>query len=179
MNIPIPFTPRALNLLGFVACVGLMAAALVLQYVEGLEPCPLCILQRVAVMLLGGVFLIAALHNPAATGRRLYAVACLLIAAVGAGVAGRHVWLQHLPPEEVPPCGPGMDYILETFPFSKALAIILRGSGDCAALDWTLLGLSIPGWTLVAFIGFCALALVLLVYRFPAPGGLRFGTRLR
>lgn len=179
MNTSTLFTPRALNLFGFAACVGLMAAALVLQYVQGLEPCPLCILQRVAVMLLGAVFLIAALHNPAAIGRRVYAVICLLIATAGAGVAGRHVWLQHLPPEEVPPCGPGMDYILETFPFSKALSIILRGSGDCAALDWTLLGLSIPGWTLVAFIGFCVLALVLLIRRFPAPGGLRFGARLR
>jgi disulfide bond formation protein DsbB len=171
--------PRLLNLLGFAACVALMIAALVLQYVEGLEPCPLCILQRVAVMLLGAVFLLAALHNPAAPGRRVYAMISLVIAVIGAGIAGRHVWLQHLPPEEVPPCGPAMDYILNNFPFAKALSIILRGSGDCAAVTWTWLGLSIPGWTMVAFSAFGALALFLLLYRFPAPGGLRFGARVR
>lgn len=172
-------SPRPLNLLGFAACVGLMIAALALQYAQGLEPCPLCILQRVAVMLLGAVFLLAALHNPAAVGRRLYAAISLLIAATGAAIAGRHVWLQHLPPEEVPPCGPAMDYILDTFPLGRALGIILRGSGDCAAVDWTWLGLSIPAWTLVAFIGFCALALLLLLYRFPVPGGLQFSARMR
>jgi disulfide bond formation protein DsbB len=179
MNATTLLTPRTLNLLGFTACAGLMAAALVLQYVAGLEPCPLCILQRVAVMLLGAVLLLAALHNPGAVGRRIYAAFSLVISVAGAAVAGRHVWLQHLPPDEVPPCGPAMDYILDTFPLSKALGIILRGSGDCAALDWTWLGLSIPGWTLVAFVGFSALALVLLAYRFPAPGGLRFSTRMR
>jgi len=179
MNASSLLSPRPLNLLGFAACTGLMIAALVLQYLEGLEPCPLCILQRVAVMLLGGVFLLAALHNPAAIGRRIYAGAALAISLGGAGIAGRHVWLQHLPPEEVPPCGPAMDYILDTFPLSKALGIILRGSGDCATVDWTWLGLSIPGWTLVAFIGFCLLALFLLFYRFPAAGGLRLGTRPR
>ncbi|MGE0370554.1 MAG: disulfide bond formation protein B [Gammaproteobacteria bacterium] len=179
MNASSLLTPRTLTLLGFAACTGLMAAALVLQYVVGLEPCPLCILQRVAVMLLGAVFLLAALHNPGAVGRRIYAAVALVISVAGAAVAGRHVWLQHLPPEEVPPCGPAMDYILDTFPLSRALGIILRGSGDCAALDWTWLGLSIPGWTLVAFVGFGALALLLLAYRFPAPGGLRFSARMR
>lgn len=179
MNLSSLLSPRPLNLLGFAACTGLMIAALVLQYVEGLEPCPLCILQRVAVMLLGAVFLLAALHNPGTPGRRVYAAAALLIAAAGAGIAGRHVWLQQLPPDEVPPCGPGMDYILDTFPLGKALGIILRGSGDCASVDWSWLGLTIPGWTLVAFLGFCALALLLLLYRFPVPGGLSLGARVR
>lgn len=179
MNKSSLISPRPLNLLGFTACVALMAAALVLQYIEGLEPCPLCILQRVAVILLGAVFLLAALHNPAATGRRIYAGGCLVISVIGAGIAGRHVWLQHLPPEEVPPCGPAMDYILDTFPLAKALGIILRGSGDCAAVSWTWLGLSIPGWTLAAFAGFIGLALFLLLYRFPTPGGLHFSTRMR
>lgn len=179
MTIVSLLSPRRLNLLGFTVCVALMAAALVLQYIQGLEPCPLCILQRIVVLLLGAVFLLAAVHNPAGGGRRLYAGVSLLVAAAGAGIAGRHVWLQHLPPEEVPPCGPGMNYILDTFPLGKALGIILRGSGDCAAVDWTWLGLSIPGWTLVALIGFCVLALVLLLYRFPTPGGLRFGARVR
>lgn len=179
MNASSLLSPRPLNLLGFAACAGLMTAALVLQYAEGLEPCPLCILQRIAVMLLGAVFLLAALHNPAAVGRRIYAGAALLVSFGGAGIAARHVWLQHLPPEAVPPCGPGMDYILDTFPLGKALGIILRGSGDCAAVDWTWLGLSIPGWTLVAFVGFCVLALFLLLYRFPPAGGLRFSARMR
>lgn len=144
-------SPRPLNLLGFAACVGLMIAALALQYAQGLEPCPLCILQRVAVMLLGAVFLLAALHNPAAVGRRLYAAISLLIAATGAAIAGRHVWLQHLPPDQVPACGPGLEYMLQAFPMQKALSMVFTGSGECAKADWFFLGLSMPAWTLIWF----------------------------
>jgi disulfide bond formation protein DsbB len=140
--------------LGFLLCAGLVGYALFLQYVKNEEPCPLCIFQRVAVIALGVVFLIAALHNPMRRGAIVYAVVLLLIAGVGAGIAGRHVYLQNLPKDLVPECGPGLNYMLDVFPLGEVINKVLRGSGECAeAGKWRLLGLTIPGWTLVAFVG--------------------------
>jgi disulfide bond formation protein DsbB len=156
---------RPVFIIGFLACASLIAAALYLQHVLGLEPCPLCILQRVAVIALGVVFAIAAIHNPGPIGRRLYALLSFVIAAAGAGVAGRHVWLQHLPADQVPACGPGLSYMLDNFPFMHALDLILRGSGECAEVTWRLLGLSIPEWTLGAFVVFMIAAIAVFIRR--------------
>jgi disulfide bond formation protein DsbB len=93
------------------------------------------------------------LHNPAATGRRLYAGFTGLAALAGLGVAGRHSWMQHLPPEDVPACGPGLDYWMQTFPLQDVIQKVLHGSGECAKVDWVWLGLSLPEWTLVMFSG--------------------------
>lgn len=142
---------RTIFLTGAAICLALIGAALYFQYVMGLDPCPLCILQRICVIALGVVWLGAGLHNPGSAGVRVYGVLTILIAAIGAGVAGRQVWLQHLPADQVPACGPGLEYIIETFPMHEALGIILRGSGDCAEVDWTFLGLSMAGWMLVVF----------------------------
>ena len=143
---------RLANALGATACAGLMAYALYAQHVLGLEPCPLCIFQRVAVIVLGGLFLLAALHPAGNAGRRVYAALLGLIALAGIGVAGRHVWLTTLPPERVPACGPGLDFMLESFPLREALAMVLSGSGECAAVDWHFLGLSMPAWVLVVLV---------------------------
>lgn len=145
--------PRLANGLGALACGGLMAYALYAQHRLGLEPCPLCIFQRIAVIALGCVFLVAALHPAGTTGRRIYAVLLALVSAVGIGVAGRHVWLTMLPPERVPACGPGLDFMFESFPLRDALAMVLSGSGECAKVEWQLLGLSMPGWVLLALLG--------------------------
>lgn len=144
---------RVANGLGFLFCTGLMAYALYAQHGLGLEPCPLCVLQRLAVIALGGLFLVAALHPAGTTGRRVYAVLLGLIALVGSGVAGRHVWLTTLPPERVPACGPGLDFMLESFPLQEALSMVLAGSGECATVTWRLLGLSMPAWVLIALLG--------------------------
>ena len=143
-------SPRIGNIFGAVACAVLMAYALYAQHVLGLEPCPLCIFQRVAVIALGAVFAVAAVHGPGAPGRKGYAILLLVPALAGIGVAGRHVWLQNLPPEKVPACGPGLDYMLESFPFREVLQMVLSGSGECANVDWRLLGLSMPAWVLIA-----------------------------
>jgi len=143
---------RWLNFGGFLICLLLVSAAYYLQFVEGLEPCPLCILQRIALAALGIVFLLAGLQNPASMGRYGYGALLALAAALGAAIAGRHVWLQSLPADQVPACGPGLDYLLDTFPLFDAVTLVLRGSGECAEVD-TILGLSIPLWTLLAFIG--------------------------
>ena len=141
---------RPLNFAGFLACVSMMAYALYAEHVLLLMPCPLCVFQRLAVISLGIIFLTAALHNPSGVGRRIYAALMLIAAAGGVGVAGRHVWLQNLPPEDVPSCGPGFDYIIDSFPLSEALSLIFTGSGECASIDWSFLGLSMPAWVVIA-----------------------------
>lgn len=146
-------TRRPGNLLGLAICVGLLGYAYYAQFVLALEPCPLCIFQRVAFIALTLVFLGAALHDPGGRGR--YAWACALLLAAGAGVlvAGRHVWLQSLPPDLVPACGPGLDYMLDVLPAFDVVRQVFTGSGECAKVDWTLFGLSMPAWTLMAFLG--------------------------
>lgn len=140
-----------------------MAFALYLQYVVGLTVCPLCLTQRVFIIGTGGVCLIAGAHNPGLLGSRVYAFFGLLLAGFGAGFAGRHVWLQHLPPEEVPACGPSLEYMLETLPFAETLKVLLMGDGNCAETVWTLLGFSIPEMTLALFALLLATLLVALL----------------
>ena len=144
---------RALNLGGFAICVMLMAYALYAQHVLLLEPCPLCVFQRVAVIALGSFFLLAALHNPSGAGRYVYAALLAAAAAAGAFVAGRHIWLQGLPPDKVPACGPGLDFMLDAFPFTEVRNMVLSGSGECAEISWSFLGLSMPAWVLIAVAG--------------------------
>lgn len=144
-----PTDPRAGNLAGFIACAGMMGAALYFQHGLGLEPCPLCVFQRVATIALGSVFLIAAIHDPGRLGRVLYAGLLFVVAGVGVGVAGRHVWLQNLPKDQVPACGPDLDFMLEAFPLLEVLSTVLSGSGQCAEIAWQFLGLSMPAWVLI------------------------------
>lgn len=145
---------RTLNLAAFIACAAMIAYALYSQHVNGLEPCPLCVFQRIAVIGLGLIFLAAFFHNPRQTGSRAYALLLALVGASGAAVAIRHLWLQSLPADQVPSCGPGLGYILDVFPLTEALAMIFKGSGECAEVKWTLLGLSMPGWVLIALVFF-------------------------
>lgn len=128
----------------------MMGYALYAEHVLLLTPCPLCVFQRMAVISLGIIFLVAALHNPAGRGRTVYTLLLLAAAGAGIGVAGRHVWLQSLPADEVPACGPGFDYIIDAFPLADALKMIFSGSGECASIDWQFVGLSMPAWVLIA-----------------------------
>jgi protein dithiol:quinone oxidoreductase len=139
-------------LLGFLVCAGLMGWALWLQYGQGLEPCPLCVFQRIAVSAIGVVFLIALIHGPQRFGATVYAVLLLICAGIGAAFAVRQVWLQALPKDQVPACGMGFSYMMETMPFADVLEKVFSGSGECAEKGWELLDLAIPGWTLVFFI---------------------------
>jgi len=131
------------------ALVAMLFARFYLEEILGLAPCPLCMTQRVFVVLWGGIALLAALHNPSGWGRRVYAGLCSLAALAGGAVAIRHVWLQHLPPDQVPACGPSLEYMLETLPFSETLSMVLMGDGNCAETVWTFAGLSIPEQTLI------------------------------
>ena len=126
-------------------------AVLFLQQAMGLAPCPLCITQRAFVALVGLFALIAFIHNPRGYGRRIYAALCTLAALGGAAVAGRHVWLQNLPADQAPACGPSLGYMLETLPLSETFALVMMGDGNCADTEWAFMGLSIPEQTLALF----------------------------
>ncbi len=143
---------RLANLAGFLACAGLMAYALYAEYVLFLMPCPLCVFERLAVITLGIIFLVAAIHNPAGIGRRVYTGLVFLAAAAGVGVAGWHVYMQSLPAEEIPTCGPGLEFIWDTFPVMEALKMVFAGSGECADVVWSFLGLSMPAWVLISLV---------------------------
>ena len=156
-------SPRLTNFGLFVLMLVGMGVALYLQHYAHLEPCPLCVFQRVSLMSMGIVALIAFIHNPAALVRRIYAGLSLVGALAGVGVAGRHVWLQHLPADEVPSCGPGLDYWMDTFPFQEVVQKVLRGSGECAKVDWMMFGLSLPEWTLMMFVGLTSVVVWQLV----------------
>jgi len=144
---------RLLNLAGFLACAGMMGFALYAQYVLLLDPCPLCVFQRIATISLGAVFLVAALHGPGRIGARVYAVLIVLTAGFGVGVATWHVYLQNLPSDEVPGCGPGFEYIMDNFALFDALSMIFKGSGECADVLWRMLGLSMPSWVIIGLGG--------------------------
>jgi protein dithiol:quinone oxidoreductase len=143
-------TARRGNLFGFLACVGLLAYAYYAQFVMHLEPCPLCIFQRVGVFALGVMFLLAALHDPGTIGRRVYAVLIDLAALATVAVALRHLYIQSMPPGAVPNCGADLDYMLKIFSLSEVLVKVLTGSGECAKITWQFLGLAMPGWVLIS-----------------------------
>jgi len=153
---------RLAYLLGFLVCAALIGWALWLQYGHGLEPCPLCMFQRVAVGAVGLLFLLAFMHNPRARGAARYATLTVLLAGIGAAFAARQVWLQALPKDQVPACGMGISYMLETLPFADVLAKVIEGSGECAEKSWEFWGLAIPGWTFVFFITMIVAAMALV-----------------
>lgn len=126
--------------------------ALYLEHVQGLEPCPLCIFQRIGLIGMGLIALVALIHNPISNAfKRFYALLATLSIGWSVGVAARHVWLQHLPPDKVPSCGPGLDYLVDALPMKAVFKEVLSGSGECAAIDWTFLGQSLPVWSLLYF----------------------------
>ncbi len=144
-------TSRLFYLALFIICLSLLGFGLYLEHVKGLDPCPLCAFQRLTYIAIAAVALIGAIHNPANIFRIVYNTLLIILALVGVGIAGRQTWLQHLPPELVPECGPGLEYMLEVFPFGQAIKMIFSGSGECAEVQWQFIGLSIAEWSLVCF----------------------------
>jgi len=159
---------RLANLLGFCACVGLTGFALFAQYVLRLEPCPLCIFQRVGIIVIGVLFALAAIQGPKRWGRTAYAIAIALAALATIGVSLRHLYIQSLPAGSVASCGASLDVMLKYFSLNEVIAKVLTGSGECAKVDWRLLGLSMPAWVLIAALGLGGYA-VWANLRKPAP----------
>lgn len=158
MNLP-SWSYRTGFLLGFVACCGLLAFALYAQYQLGMSPCPLCVLQRIAFLFMGIVFLLGGIHAPSGRIRWTYAGLVVVGALCGIVTAGRHLWIQSLPPDLVPSCGPGIGYLFDAFPFATMLHKVFTGSGECATIE-PILGLPMPAWSLIWFVALGALAIV-------------------
>ena len=143
-------TARAANLLGFLACAALLAYAYFSQYVLHLEPCPLCILQRVGIFAIGLLFEVAAAHDPVGWGRRVYAGLLSVAAAATIGVALRQLYIQSQPPGTIAACGASLDFMMKVFPLTDVLVKVLTGLGECAKVTWRFLGLAMPAWVLMA-----------------------------
>jgi len=154
-----PLSIRQTHLLIAFGCLGLILTALLMQYQFDLAPCPLCITQRIFVIAVGLTSLFAALHNPALLGQRVYGLFGMTFGAIGAGFSARHMWLQSLPEDLAPACGPPLAFMFENFPLAQAFELLLQGDGNCAKTVFSFLGLSLPGWTAVAFVGLVALCL--------------------
>jgi len=152
-------TPRTWNLCVVLCCASLLGFALYNQYVDYLDPCPLCIFQRLAFFWMGTFALLAVIHNPGRSGQRIYAWLLVSGAILGASIAARHVWLQNLSAEKIPECGPGLNYMLENFPLTEVLSTVLHGSGSCAEVKWSFIGMSMPMWTLFWYVGLGLLTL--------------------
>lgn len=155
-------SPRAAFLALFAVCTGLLGYGLYLQHVVGLEPCPMCIMQRYAFVAVALVALIAGLHGPGRRGSIAYGLAVTLLAGAGGTVAAQQSLLQRSPPS-LAECGPGLEYLIESFGFAEALPMIFRGAGDCAAIDWTFLGLTIANWSLVSFVAVGLFGVLMIV----------------
>lgn len=151
---PSLYPPRTVFFAMALFIAACFAVALYTQYVGGLNPCPLCMTQRVFYVLTALIAVIAVIHN---RGVRIYGTLSMLTALAGGAIAARQVWLQHLPPDAVPACGPSLEYMLQTLPFGQVFVHMLKGDGNCAVVDWRLWGLSMAAWSLLCFI---ALALV-------------------
>jgi len=157
-------TPRSWYIFVVLCCASLLGFALYNQYVDYLDPCPLCVFQRTVFIWMGAFALFAAIHNPGRAGLRIYAWLVAAGATLGASIASRHIWLQSLPADEVPECGPGLNYMLDNFPLTEVLATVLRGSGSCAEVIWSFMGMSMPRWTLIWYT-VLGLATLWVVYR--------------
>jgi disulfide bond formation protein DsbB len=142
---------RLFYLAVFLVCLSLLGFGLYLEHYQGIEPCPLCAFQRMCYIAVTLIALAAAIHNPGCWQRYIYSILTLIASLIGAGIAGRQVWLQHLPADQVPACGPGLEYMMEVFPFMEAMKMIISGSGECAEVHWTFLTLSIAEWSLICF----------------------------
>lgn len=153
------FAPRRINLIAFLSCSLLLAAAFYFEFIVGLTPCPLCIAQRVAFILLGIIFLLAALHNPKRMGRSTYGFIALLTSIIGIGLAGRQVWLEYHPPPANDTCMPGLSYMLQHLPLDQTLTVMFTGTGECAQINWTFVGLSMAEWTLIMFVVFALVSI--------------------
>ncbi len=154
---------RWLYLAGALVISALFGGALYIQYVLHFDPCPLCMIQRFIFIAMGVLFAIATLHDPKRAGAKIYAVLIGLVALSGVAVASRHIWIQHLPEDEVPACGPGLDYMLDNFPMAEVLKELMHGSGECAQKGWNFLTLNLPEWSLIWYVLLGAWAVMIAV----------------
>ena len=160
------FKSRGFNFFMAFVCYQLLITAYYFQYVESMDPCPLCIFQRIGVLMVGIWFLVRGMHHPLAGSRwnLAYSTLGLISAILGGIVSGRHLYLQSLPEGEIPACGPALDYLMEMLPVSDVIGAVLAGDGECAKVSWDFIGISMPGWVLLFFVS-VALLMCWTIYR--------------
>ena len=151
---------KKIDFLIFIACIILLGIAYFMQYIMGLSPCYLCITQRFFIAIIGLFSLLAFIHNK---GPKIYGLIVAFSALVGGFFASKQLWLQSLPPEKIPACGPPVDYLFDSFNVSEAVKILIQGDGNCAAVQWTFIGISIPGWSLICFIAIVILSVLKII----------------
>ena len=156
---PLHWSYRVAFFIGFLICGALLGFALYAERAWGMNPCPLCIFQRIGFLFMAAFFLVGALHAPRGGGRRVYTGGVLIGAIFGMGVAARHLWIQSLPADQIPSCGPPLDYMFSAFPFERVLKLVFTGSGECAKVE-PILGLPMPAWSLLWFVLLAVLAIV-------------------
>ncbi len=158
------FSYRKMNFIALLICIAAMLfAVLYLERTLFLDPCPLCILDRVVIVAIGFIFLLAFIFNPMRWVAKLFSTLTALLSIVGIGLASRHIWLQNLPKDQVPECGPDLYFMLDTLPFFDVIKNVFTGSGSCAEVSWTFAGLTIPEQTLVLFVVLFVVSLVQLI----------------
>lgn len=165
------FDSRGFNLFMAFVCYQLLIAAYYFQYVENMAPCPLCIFQRIGVLFVGIWFLLKGIHKPLAGSRwnLFYGFLGLISTILGGIVSARHLYIQNLPAGEVPACGPALEYLVDMLPINEVISAVFAGDGECHKVAWSLLGISMPGWLLLFFIG-VAVLLMSNIYRHFHPG---------
>jgi len=162
-NFFLKFSTRQIHLIIFLLVGLLLGYAAYSIKVLGLEACTLCITQQFFYCLIGVSSFIAFLHNPHIRASRLYSFFIALFAIAGTWISGRQVWLQGLPEDEVPLCGPPLEYIIDVFPFADVVNALFMGDGNCAEIPWQFIGLSMAGWSLIFFVAIIVLSLFALL----------------
>jgi protein dithiol:quinone oxidoreductase len=170
------FSTRGFNLFMAFVCYQLLVTAYYFQYVENMDPCPLCIFQRIGVLFVGIFFLLRGIHNPLMASRSglIYSILGLISCILGGIVSSRHLYLQNLPEGEVPACGPSLDYLVDMLPVNEVITAVLAGDGECAKISWDFWGISMPGWVLLFFVSVAAVMLH-NIYRYYRPSRRIFG----
>lgn len=159
MNTMLPNTAQTWAISICLLSGGLLTGALYFEFVLGLDPCPLCMMQRIWFLLTAVVAYVSLLHNPK---WGIYPLIGILCAAIGAYFASRQLWLQSLPEDQVPSCGPDLQYMLDVLPMSDVLTAMTQGTGDCAKTAWSFIGITLPGWALLGFITLAGFAIMQL-----------------
>lgn len=143
--------------------VGLVLVAAYVEPFSSLDPCPMCMMQRAIYLLVAAFAVLGLVTYKSYLAQKTFAFLSLISAVGGTLVAGRQVWLQHLPEDKVPACGPGLEYMIDVFPLLEVIQMSLMGTGDCAKVQWQWLGLSIPAWSIVAFSTMAIICLCILM----------------
>lgn len=148
---------RLVHLFALLVCVFLLAGAAYMQLVLGLQPCPLCIIQRVIILIMGLLFLVGVIYVPQAMGRKIFGCLTLLLSAAGIAVSARHVWLIHRPAKGITSCGADISVYINNLPITQTIKLLFQGTGDCANETWQFLGLNLPEWMLVFLVFFAVI----------------------